>query len=197
MRDELEQIYEEIISDAANRQYSDKGWKPVYTAGKEAKIALIGQAPGIKAQESHCPWNDASGKRLRQWMGINEETFYNPDQIALLPMDFYYPGKAKTGDKPPRKDFAVKWHPRILECLPNIELTLLVGAYAQKHYLKDKRKGTLTETVRAYQDYLPDFFPIVHPSPLNGRWLKKNPWFEEEVISELQGLIRFLIVERI
>ena len=127
-----------------------------------------------------------SGVKLREWMGVTDEQFYDPDLISLLPMDFYYPGKGAHGDNPPRKDFAPKWHPQLLELMPDVQLILLVGAYSQKHYLDGvhapKAQKNLTETVRAWESYLPKFLPLVHPSPLNFRWQAKNPWFEQEVV---------------
>lgn len=133
------------------------------------------------------PWGDKSGEKLREWLGVSDDEFYDEKIISLLPMDFYYPGKGKSGDLPPRKDFAGVWHPRILMQMPNVKLIILVGQYAQKYYLGEAAKRNLTETVRTYGDYLPEYFPIVHPSPLNFRWFKKNPWFENEVIPELQA----------
>ena len=134
-------------------------------------------------------WKDPSGERLRDWLRITDEQFYNSKYIAHLPMDFYYPGKAKTGDKPPRKGFADKWHPPLLEEMPEIETIVLVGNYAQKYYLADGCKKNLTETVKNFQDYLPQYLPLVHPSPLNLGWLKRNPWFESEVIPVLRKIV--------
>ena len=119
---------------------------------------------------------------------MSEEQFYDPNLVALLPMDFYYPGKGTSGDLPPRKDFAGRWHPQILAEMPEIRLTILIGAYAQRHYLPGARKQTLTETVRAFRSYLPETIPLVHPSPLNFRWQAKNPWFDKEVLPELRAL---------
>ncbi|UTX51728.1 uracil-DNA glycosylase family protein [Candidatus Saccharibacteria bacterium TM7i] len=168
-----------------NSDMADKGYAPVYTAGAGAKIVIVGQAPGAKAQMSMKPWNDASGRLLRQWLGVSEEQFYDPNLIALIPMDFFFPGKGVHGDLPPRKGFAEKWHPRLLEHMPNVELILLVGAYAQKYYLGSTTKYNLTETVRAFDEYLPRYFPLVHPSPLNFRWRAKNAWFDSEVVPKL------------
>lgn len=186
----LAQIRTRIIDDPANAWAKEAGYAPLYTAAPTSRIAIIGQAPGLRAQESGIAWNDPSGVKLREWLGVTDEQFYDPAQIALLPMDFYYPGKgkAKSGDLPPRKEFAPLWHPLILEQLPDLRFTILIGAYAQKHYLDTK--SSLTETVRRHADYLPAYFPIVHPSPLNFRWQAKNPWFEAEVIPELQRLVR-------
>ena len=178
--------WDEIKADPANAEFTAQGWEPIYTASPSAKLVIIGQAPGIKAQESQVAWNDASGKNLRSWLSIDESVFYDPTQVALLPMDFYFPGKGKSGDKPPRKDFAPTWHPRILEQMPNVQLTLLIGQYAQKYYLGKSAQKNLTETVRAFEDYGPKFMPLVHPSPLNFRWQKANPWFEEQVIPVLR-----------
>jgi uracil-DNA glycosylase len=186
--DELAGIRARIIADPANGWAKDSGWAPLYTAATTSRIAIIGQAPGRRAQESGIPWDDPSGVKLRQWLGVTDEEFYDPAQIALLPMDFYYPGKAKSGDLPPRKEFAPTWHPLILEQLADLRLTILIGSYAQKHYLRTT--SSLTETVRSHAAYLPTYFPIVHPSPLNFRWQAKNPWFETDVIPELRRLVR-------
>jgi uracil-DNA glycosylase len=160
-----------------------------------SKIVVIGQAPGLRAQESQIPWNDASGIKLREWLAVTDPQFYDPDTIALLPMDFYYPGKGTHGDLPPRPGFAPLWHPRILRLMPELRLTVLIGNYAQKHYLGRGAKKNLTETVRAYRDYGPDRIPLVHPSPLNFRWQAKNPWFEAEVIPALRALVAAAVSE--
>jgi uracil-DNA glycosylase len=151
---------------------------------------VIGQAPGIRAQTAGLAWDDASGQRLMRWMGVDEATFRDPEQIAHLPMDFYYPGKGKSGDIPPRRDFAPLWHDRLMALMPDLRLALLVGQYAQRHYLGSRRQANLTQTVHNYQAYLPDYFPIVHPSPLNFRWLAANPWFEQELVPVLQQQVR-------
>jgi len=183
-------LAEQIRRDPENKEYTEQGWEPVYSASPRARIVVIGQAPGRAAQESRIPWNDPSGEKLREWMGVTDEQFYNPELISLLPMDFYYPGKGAHGDNPPRKDFAQKWHPQLLDLMPDVQLILLVGAYSQKYYLNGKRgpkaERNLTETVRAWESYLPKFLPLVHPSPLNFRWQAKNPWFEQEIIPALQ-----------
>ncbi|QSH39479.1 uracil-DNA glycosylase family protein [Candidatus Kaiserbacteria bacterium] len=185
----LDVIRKSIINDSANSSFTKKGWVPVYTANEDARILIIGQAPGHIAQESTVPWNDKSGDNLRTWMNINRDTFYDKAKIALVPMDFYFPGSKEHGDMPPRKDFAAKWHPKILACMTHIKLTILIGQYAQTHYLEENRKETLTKTVRAYKDYLPEYFPLVHPSPRNNIWQKKNPWFKEDVLPNLQKVV--------
>lgn len=186
----IHKINEKIIEDPQNKEYTDQRTKPLFAADKESKILIVGQAPGVKAQEAGILFKDKSGERLMDWMGIEENVFRDSKKIAILPMDFYYPGKGKSGDNPPRKGFAEKWHPLLLEEMKNIELRILIGKYAIDYYLKDRKKENLTETVKAYQNYLPEYFPIVHPSPLNFRWLKKNLWFEERVVPELKKRVR-------
>ena len=185
----FEKIKQEIMDDPMNESYTIKGIPPLFKASKDARIAIVGQAPGRKAEETRLFWNDPSGDRLREWMGISREEFYKTNRIAQLPMDFYYPGKAKTGDMPPRKGFAEKWHPRLLEEMPNIETILLVGNHAQKYYLGKRRENNLTETVRNFQKYLPEYLPLIHPSPLNLGWLKSNPWFESDVLPILRKIV--------
>lgn len=187
-------LYQQIINDPMNSDMLSKGYEPIYTADKQARIAIIGQAPGIKAQKSKKPWNDLSGKKLREWLGVTDTQFYNPNLIALVPMDFYYPGRATHGDLPPRKDFAKKWHPLLFKHMPNIQLTILVGAYSQKYYLGKKIKKNLTKTVYAYNTYLPEYFPIIHPSPLNLRWQAKNPWFIANVVPPLQNIVKKILL---
>ena len=189
----FEQLKKDIMSDIDNKRYSDKGIEPLFSAPRTAKILIIGQAPGLKAQESRMFFNDKSGVKLREWMGIDNELFYNSGLIGVVPMDFYYPGKGKSGDLPPRKSFASRWHSRTLELMPDVELIILVGKYAQDYYLKDGKGKNLTETVKNYKKYLPTYFPIVHPSPLNFRWQAKNPWFLEEVVPELQERIEKIL----
>lgn len=186
----LEEIRQEIMADAMNHPYTIKGIQPLFKASKDARIAIVGQAPGRKAEETRLFWNDLSGDRLREWMGISREEFYETNHIAQLPMDFYYPGKAKTGDEPPRKGFAEKWHPRLLSEMPDIETILLIGTYAQKYYLDKRRGKNLTETVANFQKYLPEYLPLVHPSPLNHGWLKRNPWFERDVLPILKVIVK-------
>lgn len=186
-------IRQEIIRNPANAWAKKLGYEPVYTASKTAKIVIVGQAPGRKAQQSHKPWNDISGDNLRRWLDLPKETFYDESKIALVPMDFFYPGKGAHGDLPPRRDFAPLWHPKILAAMPEVKLMLLIGSYAQKYYLSGKIKKNLTETVRNYQEYLPEFIPMVHPSPLNFRWRSINPWFEEEVIPVARELVHKII----
>lgn len=180
----ISKIVEELKADERNAEYTRRGIPPIFQLNKDAKILIIGQAPGRKVEESKIPFDDKSGEKLISWMGIDRETFYS-DKIAILPMDFYYPGKGKTGDLPPRKFIAEEYHRELLDELTNVEMTLLIGKYSMDYYLKGKMKRNLTETVRSYEEYLPKYLPIVHPSPLNFRWQAKNPWFMEEVVPVL------------
>ena len=182
-------IAEEIRRDPENASFTKRGIDPLFYAGPECRIMIVGQAPGRVAEESGIVWNDRSGDRLRDWMGIDRDTFYNSGKLAIVPMDFYFPGTGKSGDLPPRKDFADTWHPRLLELMPDLKLTILVGSYATKRYLKLKSSASLTQVVKDYRDYLPEFFPLVHPSPRNQIWMKKNPWFDQTVIPDLQELV--------
>ena len=186
-------IAEEIRKDPENASFTKRGIDPLFFAGPDCRIMIVGQAPGRVAEESGIVWNDRSGDRLRDWMGIDRDTFYNSGKLAIVPMDFYFPGTGKSGDLPPRKDFADKWHPRLLELMPDLKLTILVGSYATKRYLKLKSSASLTQVVKDYRDYLPEFFPLVHPSPRNQIWMKKNPWFDQTVIPDLQELVAQII----
>ena len=187
-------LTQEIINHESNHLHTANGFLPLFVGSPHSKIMIVGQAPGIRAQTSGLAWNDASGVRLQSWLGVTEQQFRDPRLFAHVPMDFYYPGKGKSGDLPPRKDFAPLWHARIRKLMPGIKLTILVGNYAQKHYLPSTRQ-TLTETVRDYQAYLPDYFPIVHPSPLNFRWLAKNDWFEAELVPVLKETVNEIIAK--
>ncbi len=157
---------------------------------------IIGQAPGTKVHESGIPWNDASGKRLREWLAIDDETFYDDSLITIVPMGFCYPGvNPKGGDNPPRPECAPQWHGPLQKALENIELTLLVGQYAQAFYLGKTKRKTMTETVRNFRDYLPAFLPTPHPSWRTTHWQKKNPWFAEEVLPELRRRVDALLAK--
>ena len=181
----IQDIINKIKQDERNIEYKKRNIPPILQVSKSAKILIIGQAPGKKVEESLIPFNDKSGETLISWMGIDKDIFYS-NKIAILPMDFYYPGKGKTGDLPPRKFIAEEYHRPILDELDNIELTILVGKYSTDYYLKGRKKKNLTETVRCFDEYLPKYFPIVHPSPLNFRWQAKNPWFLKDVVPVLK-----------
>lgn len=181
-------IRDEIMNDPMNIQYSNQNIPPIYKVSEDALILLIGQAPGLKTQLKQEVFRDLSGKRLREWLGVDEATFYS-NKFAVLPMDFYFPGKGKTGDLPPRKGFADKWHPRLIEMMPNLKLIILMGKYAIKHYIHE---NSVTVAVQNYQNYLPKYFPLIHPSPLNQRWISKNIWFNE-VITVLQEKVKSIL----
>jgi len=168
----------------------EHGVNPVVSATSKSKIAIIGQAPGRIVHETGIPWDDKSGERLREWLGVDDQYFYDANIFAIIPMGFCYPGKGKSGDLPPRKECAPLWHSKVLDQIHNVELTLLIGSYAQEYYLKEKKKRTLTETVKNYQEYLPNYLPLPHPSPRNNIWLKKNEWFNKEVIPYLRTRIQ-------
>jgi uracil-DNA glycosylase len=167
--------------------------KPILQANIKSKILIIGQAPGQKVQQSGVPWDDQSGDELRRWLGIGKEHFYDSRLVALMPMGFCYPGKSQSGDLPPRPECAPTWHQLLLAEMKEVQITLLIGQYSQKYYLRDKLKPTLTETVKNFREFLPRFFPLVHPSPRNRIWQKKNPWFESDVVPHLQNGVRDFI----
>lgn len=161
--------------------------KPIVSFSTESKILIIGQAPGTKVHQSGIPFKDKSGEALRDWLGVNEEQFYDTSKFGIVPMGFCFPGSnPKGGDLPPRKECAPQWHHQVFEMTKKVQLTLLIGQYAQKYYLGKQMKKNLTETVRNYYDYLPKYFPLVHPSPLNFRWQGKNKWFKENVVPVLK-----------
>ncbi len=170
------------------------GPRPVLRANRSARLMIIGQAPGTKVHESGIPWNDASGDRLRDWMAVERDQFYDETQIAIVPMGFCYPGRDKNGgDRPPRPECAPAWHERLWNQLPNIELVILAGAYAHRHYLGPKGGRTVSETVADWQQHLPRFLPLPHPSWRTRAWVAKNPWFESELIPHLRQRVRQLL----
>lgn len=170
------------------------GPRPVIRAEPTARVLIVGQAPGTRVHESGVPWDDRSGERLRDWLGLTPEVFYDSARIAIMPMGFCYPGRDAGGaDNPPRPECAPKWHDKVLTELPNLELTLLVGSHAQARYLGPSRKKTMTETVRHWREYAPKYLPTPHPSWRTTHWLKKNPWFRTEIIPEIRRrLVRLL-----
>lgn len=191
----FDKIIKKLKEDSRNKSYTERGIPPIFQVSPKAQILIIGQAPGKKVEESLIPFNDKSGEKLVQWMGIDRDTFYS-EKIAILPMDFYYPGKGKTGDLPPRSFIAKEYHKDILDLMPDIKLTILIGSYSMKYYLGKGMKENLTETVISYKEYLPKYFPIVHPSPLNFRWQKANPWFEGEVVPVLRDMVEKILADR-
>lgn len=185
----LEGLLQQIRSCRICEEHLPLGPKPVLRANSTARLLIVGQAPGTKVHASGVPWDDQSGKRLRQWLGIDASVFYDESKVAIVPMGFCYPGKGKSGDLPPRPECVEHWHRKVLALLPDIRLTLLVGKYAQDHFLGKSAKPTLTDTVTAWNEYLPQYMPLPHPSPRNEFWLRRNPWFEADVVPYLQQTV--------
>lgn len=189
----MQKLLHEIRQCTICEKHLPLGPRPIVSAHVEAKIVIIGQAPGTSVHKTGIPWDDPSGKQLRSWLGVTDDDFYDETKIALMPMGFCYPGKGTSGDLPPRPECAPQWHQMILENMPKIELTILIGMYSQNYYLKGSVQKTLTETVANYNYYLPDVLPLPHPSPRNRFWMTKNPWFEKEVLPELKSRVKLLI----
>jgi len=188
----LESLVDEIKKCTICAENLPLGVRPVVQVNRQARILIAGQAPGIRVHKSGVPFDDASGNRLREWMGISSEEFYDAKKIAIVPMGFCYPGTGKSGDLPPRPECEVAWRKRLLKQLPNIKMTLVLGQYAQTYHF-GKYSTSLTELVKSWQDYWPDKVPLPHPSPRNNIWLSKNPWFEKEVLPQLQEEIAILM----
>jgi len=185
----MQQLLTEIRNCTLCKEFLPNYPRPIIRASANSKILIIGQAPGQKVQNSGVPWDDESGKTLREWLNVDAETFYNENFFAIMPMGFCFPGTGKSGDLPPRKECAAAWHKRVLAEMPQIQLTLLIGKYAQDYYLQESAKKNLTETVKNYYSYLPEYIPLPHPSPRNRIWLKKNDWFGVEVLPILQTTV--------
>lgn len=171
------------------------GPRPVVQAAESARILVVGQAPGRRVHATGIPWDDPSGERLRAWMGVNKSAFYDPTRIAIIPMGFCYPGRGDGGDLPPRAECATLWLDQLLEQLPRIELILLIGQYAQRHFLGGRRRPSMATTIEAWRNYAPLYLPLPHPSPRNQPWFAKHPWFERELIPVLQARIAPLVGE--
>ncbi|HQW84574.1 MAG TPA: uracil-DNA glycosylase family protein [Ferruginibacter sp.] len=186
----MDKLLQEIKACTVCKKFLPYPPRPIVQASKNSKIIIIGQAPGLKVQLSGIPWDDLSGTELRRWLGVTKEQFYDANLFALVPMGFCYPGKGKSGDLPPRPECAPLWHTLLLQYMKKAKLVILIGQYAQKYYLSEKLKPTLTETVINYKTYLPKYLPLVHPSPRNKIWQKKNPWFEKEVVPQLQKIVK-------
>ncbi|NQX92763.1 MAG: uracil-DNA glycosylase family protein [Flavobacteriales bacterium] len=189
----MESLLSEIKKCTICLPHLEHGVNPVMASSPKSKVAIIGQAPGRIVHNTGIPWDDKSGVRLREWLNVSEAQFYNPELFAILPMGFCYPGKGKSGDLPPRKECAPQWHQKVMDQLPNLELILLIGTYAQQYYPEDSVKRTLTDTVKNYEEYLPKYFPLPHPSPRNNIWLAKNEWFSNSLIPSLQNAITKII----
>ena len=169
------------------------GVRPVLQIHPKARILIAGQAPGLKVHQSGVPFDDASGNRLREWMGVTRETFYDPKQIAILPMGFCFPGTGKSGDLPPRTECEPAWRKQLLALLPNIELTIVLGKFAQRYHFENTTQS-VTDLVKSWPDHWPETIPLPHPSPRNNIWLRRNPWFEAELLPVLGKRIAGILV---
>ncbi len=186
---ELESLLTEIRACRLCEAHLPLGPRPVLRASATATLLIAGQAPGTLVHGSGVPWDDASGVRLRGWLGLDKHAFYDEAKVAIVPMGFCYPGRGASGDLPPRPECRETWHPKLLPLLPNVALTLAVGQYAQQYFLGERRKKTLTDTVAAWREYAPAVFPLPHPSPRNIAWFVHNPWFEGEVVPALRARV--------
>ncbi|GIX35833.1 MAG: hypothetical protein KatS3mg126_1612 [Lysobacteraceae bacterium] len=195
MSAELQALLAEIRACQICASQLPLGPRPVLRAAASARLLVVGQAPGVRVHHSGLPWNDSSGIRLRHWLALDREHFYDASRVAIVPMGFCYPGTGRSGDLPPRPECSKTWHPRLLPLLPHVRLTLLIGHYAQVWFLGAARRRTLTETVRAWRHYLPRFLPLPHPSPRNQLWLRTNPWFEAELVPELRKQVARALAE--
>jgi len=189
----LNSLLNEIRACTICAEHLPLGPNPILSANTSSLIAIIGQAPGTRVHNTGIPWNDPSGDQLRKWIDVSNREFYTASLFAITPMGFCYPGKGKSGDLPPRPECARTWHDKLFAHLSNVKLTLLIGQYAQRYYLGDSMKKNLTETVRNHGQYFPKFIPLPHPSPRNRLWIKKNPWFELEVLPVLKASVHQLI----
>ncbi len=189
----MERLLREVRACTVCAAHLPLGPRPVLRAAATARLLIVGQAPGRRVHETGVPWNDPSGDRLRLWLNLTRDQFYDETQVAIVPTGFCYPGTGKGGDLPPRPECAPLWHPRLRAAMPDIRLTLLVGKYAQAYYLAGRQKATLGETVHAWREYLPALFPLPHPSPRNQRWFRVNPWLEQEVIPAARKLVEQIL----
>jgi len=187
------QLIEQVSKCVICEPHLPLGARPVIQFNPNARILIAGQAPGIKVHETGVPFNDASGNRLREWLGLTRDEFYDANNIAILPMGFCYSGRGKSGDLPPRKECAPAWREQLLAALPNIELTIVLGKYAQAYHLPETKKMPLTELVKSWREYWPNYLVLPHPSPRNNIWLKKNPWFEQDVLPELDKQVAAIL----
>jgi uracil-DNA glycosylase len=189
----LDDLLESVRACRVCEAHLPLGPRPVLQAGAAARILVVGQAPGAKVHASGVPWGDRSGERLRDWMGIDAETFYDRARVAIVPIGLCYPGRAHSGDLPPRRECAPLWLDRLLGQLPRIELTLLVGQYAQAQFLRGAGHASVTATTRDWRAHAPRVIPLPHPSPRNVAWFKANPWFDDELVPVLRHRVRTLV----
>ncbi len=192
-REEMDKLLKRISDCQVCINHLPMGPRPVVQGHPSARILILSQAPGLRVHQTGIPWNDPSGDRLRLWLDLSRQEFYNPELVALLPMGFCYPGRAKSGDMPPRKECFELWHEPFVSHLKDLQVTLLVGHHAQISYLGKENKANSTAAIRAWEEYLPDYLPVPHPSPRNNMWLHKNPWFAEEVLPKIRTIIRSIL----
>ncbi|MEZ5536827.1 MAG: uracil-DNA glycosylase family protein [Thiolinea sp.] len=192
--DKFSSLVQEIRACKICEPHLPLGANPVFLAKPQACILIVGQAPGVRVHKTGLPFNDPSGVRLRRWMGVDSDTFYNSPYLGIVPMGFCYPGTGKSGDLPPRKECAAAWREQLLAQMPDVELTILLGQYAQQYHLGKTRKKNLTETAKAWREYWPDMLPLPHPSPRNIAWLQRNPWLEQELVPVLQQRVKQLLM---
>ncbi|MDF3882126.1 MULTISPECIES: uracil-DNA glycosylase family protein [Cupriavidus] len=193
---DLEALLARVRACRACEAHLPLGPRPVVQAATPARILIVGQAPGTRVHASGIPWDDPSGDRLREWMGIDKEVFYDPARIAIIPMGLCYPGRGASGDLPPRKECAPLWMDALLACLPDIELTLLVGQYAQRRFLGADARGGVTPTVAGFAAHGPRYLPLPHPSPRNQGWFKRNDWFARELLPVLRQQVAAVLARR-
>ncbi|MEJ1171557.1 uracil-DNA glycosylase family protein [Variovorax sp. CCNWLW235] len=189
----MDALLADIRSCNACAAHLPMGARPVVQASASARLLIVGQAPSLTVHTTGVPWNDKSGEQLRRWLGIDRDVFYDPARVAIMPMGYCYPGRGRSGDLPPRKECAGLWHERLLAQMKHIELTLLIGQYAHRHFLGSASKGGVTETVEAFAEYAPRFIPLPHPSPRNTGWFKHHPWFERDVLPVLRERVRHVL----
>lgn len=189
----LKRLLAEVAECRICEEFLPLGPRPLVQIGARARIVIIGQAPGRKAHESGIPWNDPSGERLREWLGVSREVFYDDSRIALMPMGFCFPGTGKGGDLPPRPECREAWHAQLEAAMPKLEMRLLIGRYALDAYLPESKGRSVTAVVESWRDIFPGRLPLPHPSPRNNRWLKRNPWFETDVLPKLRTEVTRLL----
>ena len=188
--EDLDSLLEAVRACTACAGHLPHGPRPIVQVGVNARLLIVGQAPGARVHTSGIPWDDASGERLRGWIGIDKPAFHDPQRVAIIPMGFCYPGKGASGDLPPRRECADLWLDRLLASLPNIELTLLIGQYAQRHFLGKAAAAGVGATVAGHAQFAPTMIPLPHPSPRNIAWFLRNPWFEAELLPNLRRQVR-------
>ncbi len=182
-------LLHDIRACRACEEYLPLGPRPVLVADARARILVAGQAPGTRVHATGIPWNDASGRRLREWLGLAPEVFYDPARVAIVPMGFCYPGSGPSGDRPPRPECRRLWHDRIFALLPNLALRIVIGRYALAYHLPGRGRASLTDSVAAWRTWAPALYPLPHPSPRNQMWLKRNPWFAAELLPDLRATV--------